>query len=392
MNLGEFRDGFPVFEHQVYLSICDKMILHDEVRAGVEKFLAKLSISSASRVEHERYVDACRAKFARLMNVKQREVAIGRNVSDGINSVIWSFDLGVGDNVVICLDLEHPNNVYPWLRARRLGVELRIISHDNGRLNHDAMIAAMDDRTKLITCASVSFAPGYRANLERIGRAARRKDVFFLVDGVQSAGILEHDLNAQYVDGFSTSTSKGLLGLYGFGYLFVSERWIDRLMPAYLSRPAIALDNDDASALGDLDYEIKDSAARFEVGSYNLAGAYASDTALNLLLGLGLGSVEARACELARALRQGLVELGIPNVATGPADMMSNIVVAGELDAGGHGYSATPWVTRLSQALTEADVAHSVRRGQLRFGTHAYNNNNDILRALNVIESEWATL
>ena len=384
-ELSDLRGGFPALRNQVYLSICDKMILHNAVGAAVGDFLGKLALASASRTEHEEKVLAAREGFAALMGVRPAEVAAARNVSDGINAVAWALDWAEGDNAVVCLGLEHPNNVYPWLRLRRRGVELRAVPARDGRLDHGAMAAAMDARTRLVSCASVSFAPGFRADLSRIGAAARRHGALFLVDGVQSAGILRHDLQAEGVDAFATSTSKGLLGLYGFGFLFVSERWIDRLEPAYLSRPAVAAESDDASALGPLDYRLRPGAGRFEVGSHNLAGAYAAAAALDLLARAGAEAVERRALAVAARLREGLAALGLGDVQRGPPEALSHLVTAGPLDAGGHGVTTTPWVARASEALTEARVAHTVRRGQLRFGAHAYNTEADAEIAVRVV-------
>ena len=47
----------------------------------------------------------------------QATVAAVRNVSDGVNAIAWAFDWKRGDNVVPTGDAEHPNNIYPWLRA-----------------------------------------------------------------------------------------------------------------------------------------------------------------------------------------------------------------------------------------------------------------------------------
>lgn len=386
LTLSRFREGFEALQVQTYLSICDKMILHRKVRAGVETFLDALSAASASRAQHETRVVACRERFASMMGVRADEIAVGRNVSDGINSTIWAIDWKDGDNVVLSLDLEHPNNAYPWLRLRERGVELRNVPSLDGRLNYDALVEAMDGRTRIVTCASVSFAPGYRVDLERLGRAARKKDALFVVDGVQTAGILRHDLHAEYVDVYATSTSKGLLGLYGFGFQFVSARCIDRLRPAYLSRPAVAADNDDHSSMGSDDYRFQPDARRFEVGSYNLAGAYAADAAMGLLGAVGAEEVERQALDVAAHLREGMVEIGLPNVSIPSTNESAHLVTAGPLDAGGHGFSHTRWVSDISEALLEARVAHTVRRGQLRFGIHAYNTAADADHALDVMQ------
>src|SRR5688572_7246220 len=234
-----FRAGFPALAELTYLSICDKVILHEAVRAGVNVFLDKLAMASANRSDHETSVTSAKAKFARLVNVAPETVAAIRNVSDGANSFAWAMPWRDGDNVVLSAQAEHPNNIYPWLRLKRRGIELRLVApKPDGEIDAEAMIAAMDSHTRLMTCASVTFAPGHRTDVRRLGEACRKRDVFLLIDGVQSAGILQHDLTAEPVDGFVTSTSKGLLGLYGFGFLYAAAKWLDRLEPAYLSRPA----------------------------------------------------------------------------------------------------------------------------------------------------------
>ncbi len=382
-TFAQFRDGFPALRTLTYLSICDKTILHDEVRASVNLFLDRLAMASASRSGHEVHVASARAKFARLMNAPVETIAAIRNVSDGANSFAWAMPWRDGDNVVLTAAAEHPNNVYPWLRLRRRGVELRTVqARPDGGLDVDAMIEAIDGRTRLMTCSSVTFAPGHRSDIWRLGEACRKRNVFLLVDGVQSAGILKHDLSAEPVDGFVTSTSKGLLGLYGFGFLYAHPRWIDRLEPAYLSRPGVVQQSDDHSTMGGFDYELQPDSRRFEVGSFNLAGAYAADASLDLLLDLGMEQTEKRVLCLAAMLHEGLTAAGIAPAVPGSGPEQSHILTLGHLDAGGHGFSRDAMIEPLSAHLTACNVVHTIRRGQLRFAIHAYNDEADIERTV----------
>lgn len=381
-----FRAGFPGLKAQTYLSICDKMIMHDQVRASVDKFLDHLTMASANRVDHEVMVTGSREKFAKLMNVAPSTVAATRNVSDGINTVAWALPWTAGDNVVVTAEAEHPNSIYPWLRQQKRGLEVRMIpAKPDGSMDTDAMLDAMDKRTKVLTCATVTYAPGHRSDVARLGEACSRNETFFLADGVQSAGILHHDFPAQSIDGFATSTSKGLLGLYGYGFLYVSEKWIDRMEPAYLSRPAIDMDNEDHSAMGSLDYELKPDSRRFEVGSYNLAGAYAANASIELLLALGSVDIERRVLSLASQLHEGLSQAGYTPAMPGSGPMQSHILTVGALDAGGHAFSTDPKIERLAAYLKECRVAHTIRRGQVRFAIHAFNDQTDIARVIDCL-------
>ena len=378
-SFARFREGFPALREKTYLSICDKMILHDDVRASIDVFLDHLAVASANRTEHEVKVFEARTKFARLINVPVETIAATRNVSDGTNSFAWAMPWREGDNVVVTAETEHPNNVYPWLRLRQRGIEVRVVSaRPNGSIDVDGMIAAIDGKTRLMAAASVTFAPGHRTDLWRLGETCRKRDVFLLVDGVQSAGILKHDLSAEPIDGFVTSTSKGLLGLYGFGFLYAAPKWLDRLEPAYLSRASIVQQTDDHSTMGGFDYQLQPDSRRFEVGSFNLAGAYAADSSLQLLHELGADRVEKRVLSLAALLHEGLSAAGISPAVPGSGPEQSHILTLGELDAGGHGFSSDPLIEPLSRHLNVCKVSHTIRRGQLRMGIHAYNNEQDI--------------
>jgi selenocysteine lyase/cysteine desulfurase len=376
-----FRAGFPALSERVYLSICDKAILHDSVRAAVNQFLDHLAMASANRTDHERYVRSAKAKFARLLSVAEPTIAAIRNVSDGANSIAWAIRWREGDNVVLTADAEHPNNIYPWLSLKWRGVEMRLVpAAPDGRIDADALIAAMDGRTRVVAAASVTFAPGHRTDLARLAEACARRDVLLFVDGVQSAGILRHDLTAEPVGAFATSTSKGLLGLYGFGFLYVAPDWIGRLEPAYLSRPAVAQLADDHSVMGGLDYEYQPDSRRFELGSFNLAGAYAADRALDLLLDLGAEAIEARVLGLSSMLHETLSAAGLPPAVPGEGAAQSHIVTVGDLDAGGHGFSSNPLIGPLAAHLASQGIVQTIRRGQLRFALHAFNDESDIER------------
>lgn len=393
LSFDEFRAGFPALTTQTYLSICDKMILHKQVRAAVNTFLDHLELATAVRTEHETKVHSAREKFARLMGVPNSTIAATRNVSDGINSIAWAMPWKEGGNVVLTADAEHPNNIYPWLRQRARGLEVRTVSpRPDGSIDVQALMDAADTNTQLITTATATFAPGHRTDIRPLGEFCRKRDIFLLVDGVQTAGIFHHNLPEEGIDGFATSVSKGLLGLYGFGFLYVSEKWIDRLAPAYLSRSGVMQLTDDHSTMGGFDYQYQPDSRRFEVGSYNLAGAYAADASLDLLLQLGPENTQKHVLGLASRFHEGLCRHGLTPAVPGSGPQQSHILTLGQLDAGGHGFSSDPIVAPLSEQLKAHKVTHTIRRGQLRFGLHAYNSTDDIDRALEIIGRGVKTL
>jgi cysteine desulfurase/selenocysteine lyase len=376
-------DEFPAAERNTYLNICESTALSRRVRRAVDEFLDHVMYARGARDIRQQRIDGARDKFARLIGADDAaDIAIVKNVSEGLNAVATAIPWQAGDNVVLCPSLEHPNNVLPWLHLHRLGVEMRIVEPVEGAIEPAAIVAAMDGRTRVVTCASVTFAPGLRADLGAIGRACRSRDVLFLVDAVQSAGILSLDVARDHIDALVTSTAKGLIGLYGCGFLYCRREWSERLTPAYLSRPAVELPPERYSEMTGLDVPMRLGARRFEVGSVDYASCYAVDASLSLLGEIGVPAIEAHALALASRLRTGMAGLGlaVPRRAFGPEG--SHIVTVGHLGAGGHGNTTDPLLARLSDHLAARDVVHTIRRGMLRFAFHLFNSDDDVDRVL----------
>ena len=208
-----------------------------------------------------------------------------------------------GDNVVFCPELEHPNNIYCWQVLVERGVELRMVPARGGAIDTGAMAAAIDRRTRVVTTSSVTFTPGFRTDLAALGRACRDAGALFLVDAVQSLGVLDLNVEDAGVDALATSASKGLLGPAGVGFLFVRQAWAERLRPAYVARFSVERGAGHESEMENLDFRRLPNARRFEIGNYNYIGLAAVQASLGELLGIGIAR-DRSACPGAR-LRSG---------------------------------------------------------------------------------------
>ncbi|WP_165390185.1 aminotransferase class V-fold PLP-dependent enzyme [Thalassococcus sp. S3] len=380
----EWRTRFPAATEQVYLNIGSRGVISNAAKAAADRMIEGHWRADMSKGERLPLRDGCREKFARLLHAAgPHEVAIVKNVSEGINHIATSLDWQPGDNVVLTTELEHGNNIYAWMALRARGVEVREIAPVNGHIDPDAMAAAMDARTRLVTAASVSFTPGFRTDLAAIGAAARRHGAFFLIDAVQSCGLLDLDVDAVMADGVATSTSKGLLGLMGLGFLYVRSEWLDRLHPAFVARHSVQTEGHESEYEG-ADFAYAPDATRFEIGNYNWTGIAVADTALGELLEIGVVNVERHALMLADMLRKGLAELDLVVSTAEVPQLRSHLVTVGEMGRGDTYVTGDARLNRIARALEAEDVRFSIRRGMLRFGFHLYNDATDVTRTLDI--------
>ena len=277
-----------------------------------------------------------------------------------------SLDWKSGDNVIVCPELEHPNNIFLWLNLRRYGVQVRYVHHRNGYMPVDEMIAAIDDRTRVLTASSVSFSPGFRTDIDKLGAACRARGVIFLVDAAQSGGVLHTDVKLSNIDALAISTQKGRCSHFmAWASCTCAASSRGTRAPPYVARFGIDMGRADVheSDLGDGTFKFMPAARRFDLGNYNFAAVCAVHESLKLLLSIGTKNIEAHTVKLAHALAQGLLDLGLPVCAGKPGPQIGEIVTVGQYGSGGDKASSDETMNKLYAHLCSNKVKLSMRRG-----------------------------
>ena len=376
-----FREGFPALKQWTYLDVAARGVLSRDTRAALDAHLDDRMMNGGNKDRFFALIEAARDRFAQLVNAEPAEITYTKNISEGLNMVATGIQWKAGDNVVVCAELEHPNNVYVWLNLQRLGVEVRMVKPRDNHIPVDDMIAAMDAHTRCATASTVTFAPGFRTDINALGKACHERGVLFLVDAAQSVGKLHTDVKLSNIDALIVSTQKGLLGLYGMGFLYIRREWAEQMQPAYLARFGVDLGDAHEAALGDLNYQLADGARRFDLGNYNFAATAAVDASMKQLLELGTQNIERHVTSLSHALVQGYLDLGVPVAGGKPGPHLAGIVTIGNMSADHYG-TGDERFNGLYQYLSDNQVKLSIRRGLLRFSLHAYNNLDDVNRVL----------
>ena len=323
-------------------------------------------------------LERARELTARLVGASPREIALMVNTSYGINLAARALPLAAGD-VVLGFDREFPANVYPWMALqRRAGVELRLLPCNQGRLpDEEALLREIerDPRVKAVSVSWVSFATGYRVDLERIGAACRERGIYFVVDAIQGLGAATLDLARSHVDVLACGAQKWLLSPWGTGFVYVREELLSRLEPSAVGWMSVR-GSDDFARLVDYDLTYRDDARRFEVITLPFQDFAGYNASLELLLELGPAAVEAHVAGLAgRIVRWAEARREVTLVTPPDAARRAGIVSV-----------APPDPAAASARLTAAGVSHSLREGAVRLSPHCYNTEAEVDAALAVLE------
>lgn len=385
----DFRSNFPGTRDGVFTNVAQRGLMPIQVRDAITAYLDRRTGLGWSKEESFDLVEGTRDTFARFVNAHPDEIAFIKNVSDGLNHIAGGIRWQAGDNMVMCPELEHPANVNPWYNAaRRYGVEVRTVAHSDGRVDLDALMAAVDDHTRVVSVSTVTFSPGFVTDVAALADACRTRGPKVVVDAAQSIGILHTDVEQLGVDAFAVATQKGLLSCYGMGFLYCRRAYAEEMEPAALARFSVALEEGaHETALTGEDFKYAPVARRFDGGNYNYLGITAVKAALDLLNQLGTPAIDTYVRKLAIRMAEGFLETGLPVCGGAPGSHLGNIVALGTSGGGRHYTADDPALNALHDLLTSESVHLSIRKGVLRFSLHAYNNEDDVDRILEIARS-----
>ena len=382
MNPG-VRALFPGAGRQAYFDIAARCLLPAPVRDAAAAHLETRMREGGDKDELRAVVEEARSDFAALIEADPEEIAITKNVSEGLNLFAASLPWRAGDNVVFCPELEHPNNIYLWYNLRRArGVEVRPVAPADGEVPVEAMAASMDGRTRLVTVPSISFAPGFVTDVAAIASAAREVGALTLVDAAQSVGAVSTDVRRLGLDALAVAAQKCLLSLYGFGFLYVRRAVADRLIPSHVARYGIDLEDAHETAFSADELRYRPGALRFDAGNYNYLGAAAAGTALKLIREWTVEAIDAHVRRLAARLAAGFADLGLPVVGGASSRRRAHIVTVGKSGGGRHYGADDPAMNALHAALNADGIRLAIRSGVLRFSVGVYNDESDVERVL----------
>jgi selenocysteine lyase/cysteine desulfurase len=176
-----------------------------------------------------------REKLAELAGCNANEIAINRNATEALNTVIYGLDLAKGDEV-IGTKQDYPNMIQAWRqRAEREGIQYTQINFDFPIENDDQIVKAFENaitpKTKLLHITHVINWVGQILPVRKISQMAHKKGVQVLVDGAHSFGLLDFKIPDLGADYFGTSLHKFLSAPIGSGMLWVKKDKIEKIWP-----------------------------------------------------------------------------------------------------------------------------------------------------------------
>jgi selenocysteine lyase/cysteine desulfurase len=183
--------------------------------------------------------ETLRSNLAKLAGCRADEIAINRNASEGLETIIFGLQLKEGDEVVATKQ-DYPNVVNAWKqreqrdKIKMVWVNLELPSEDEDYIVKQ-YVNAFTPKTKAVNITHIINWNGQVIPVRKIADEAHKRGIAVLVDGAHSFAHLDFaipDLGADY---FATSLHKWLYAPIGSGLLYVKRDKISSVYPLFAS-------------------------------------------------------------------------------------------------------------------------------------------------------------
>jgi len=372
------RGEFPIFETVTYLNSCSQGALSHTVRAAIEEWLGGWDANGAEWDFWVERNEAFRAAVAGLLHAEADDVAVTTSVSQGVSALVSALPLDGERNRIVISEYEFPT-IGQIAHAQELrGAEVVHVRPDSdGGIPPERFAAAIDERTALVCCTTVSYRSGYRHDVAAIADAAHAAGALVLADSYQACGAVELDARALGADVVTGGTVKYLLGTAGLGFMWLRPGVYERLVPTQTGWFA----DEDIFAMSIADYSPHASARRFDSGTPPVPALYAGVAGLSIVGDAGVPAIETHVRGLVDRMLDGLEELGATVATPRDATRRGPLVCIHSTD-----------VDALVAALAADSIVASSREDKLRVALHLYNVEEDVDRLLDALARHRALL
>lgn len=388
LDLEALRADTPGTRERVHLNNAGAALMPRSVLAAVQDHLeleARIGGYEAADVRREA-IRSVYAELSALVGGEPHQIALMEHATSAFVAALSAIPFRPGD-VLLTTRNDYVSNQIQYLSlVERQGIR---VVHAPDRPEGGADVDALRDqihrlRPRLVAMSHIPTNSGLVQDVAAVGAACRERDTLFLVDACQSVGQMPLDAPSLGADFVSATARKFLRGPRGAGFLWVSDRALDRglepLFPDLRGADWVAPDR----------YQPAPGAVRFESWEFAWGLVLGMGEAARYARGLGLEVIRERSWRLAAKLREELG--GIPGVRVLDRGrrLCAIVTVAVEGHEPGGLVEAlrqrgvnTSAVTRESAVL---DFDEKGVGGALRLSPHYYNTELEIERAVGALQ------
>lgn len=370
MDLGDYRDEFPVLAKKAYLISASLGPVSRRARRYLQEYVEVWATEGAPDPVWMDHIfpqmGRLKSTFGALVGADPDELAITVNVSLALSAVMSCIDFSRRRKIILT-ELDFPTDGHVALAHRRQGAEVVFLKSPDGlTVPIESYLEAIDDDTALVIVNRVLYRSSALIDAKEICRAAREAGAWTFVDDFHGAGIIPVDVHDLGCDFYSTGVLKWLCGGPGLTFLYARRDLLPTLEPLvtgwFATREPFAFD------LQNLDYH--PSARRLEHGTPPAPVSFIAQGGLDIIAEVGPEAIRRRQQDLVDHVVARADEAGLAVRTPRDRQQRGGVVNVGV------GTEAE----KVCHALLERDVCTDYRGDGIRVSPHFFNVEDDVDR------------
>lgn len=375
------RSQFPLAENRAYFNTGG---LGASPHAVIDAVKSKMDeLEKVSETGHtDQLWEEIKSSAAGFLGCEAEELAFMRNTTEGINVVCNGLPLNKGD-VIITTTHEHVGNSVSWIGLqKRAGVVIKFFepSTQSAHENLERIERLVNRRTRLISIPHATTTTGQILPVKDIARFAKSKNLWYFIDGAQTAGMFPFSLHEIGCDAYATSGHKWLLGPKETGLLYVRKEMLDVIGARFIGAYS---DNGFDFQKGLLN--LHPSAQRYEYGTVSIPLRVGLGAAIGFLRRIGVENVWKRDKALSTYLFERLTEIPFIRVLSPADDAVRSAMIT-------FTHEKVPYLELQAHLNTYNLRTRGVAEGgvnALRISCHIYNSFEELDRLIEGVRTAW---
>lgn len=304
MNIPRLRSETPGCEERIHLNNAGSALMPTPVIRTIQEHItleSRIGGYEAAEARHDA-VQAAYQSVAELVGTRPENIAFTENATASTMQALSSIPFE-RDDVILTTRNDYASNQIQFLSLQaRMGIKvLRAPDGIEGGVDADAMADLIRRHHPKLVCVShIPTNSGLVQDVGAVGAVCRDEGVLYMLDACQSIGQMPLDVHELGCDFLLASSRKYLRGPRGAGFLYVSDRVLERgIEPLFI-------DMRGADWIAEDRYRAAPDARRFENWEFAWALVLATGEAARYAMAVGLEKIQDRVRALAGRLREAL--------------------------------------------------------------------------------------
>ena len=369
------RSDYSTLQDSTYLNQASLGLIGQPAVSAMQHFIestARHGNRYMSDSDEVAFFSTLRERAANLFDADMEQVAIVSSASEILGQLALMLQPPAGTKIVL-ISSDFPAVTRPWLHLVQQGQHaLHFVDDDPAVDLTDALVAAIDKQTSVVSVSHVQFGTGTVVDIPLLRHATNAVGAYLIVDVTQSAGAMVMASRCWDADALVSSGYKWLGGHGGVALAVLSPRLLEHTppLPGWMGAPEPF--NFDATQL-----LMADDAQRYTLSTMSYASMAGLTIALDQLLAVGIDEIEKHASELAARLIHSVASMGWQ-----PFHHLAEPVASQHIVSLVHSELKSAFAV---DALRERNIICSSRGGRIRVSLAPYNDEHDVARLIDVL-------